>query len=186
MGVLDINKQPQNGATPIAGVPASFFINADEILTRLDGYGCYIQRNGNNWTIVIDREAGYQEQDIYRDAVRLEYDASASLVNVTTPAAFKVAVGTAYVTVGAGTASLSTAYNAVSTAGNRFYWVKLSSTGGAFSGTLEKGNAFPAAAGDQNVVTPSVNAYVRLWEVLVSATKVTRILSYSSPLSTFS
>lgn len=186
-GHFGINKEPQDGVTPISGIPAEFFTNVAGVLDNLEGYGCHIdRREDNQWFIIIDSVAGYRDEGIYRDAVRLDYDAVSSLTDVTTPGAFKVAVGMKYVTVGAGSASLSTAYNAVSTAANRFYWVKLASTGGDFAGTLEKGSAFPDPPGDQDVTAPAVNAYVRLWEVTVSATKVTRILRYHSPLSTFS
>ena len=39
---------------PVAKVPAKFYNDVDDILTRLDVFGGHVERNGNNWLIVVD------------------------------------------------------------------------------------------------------------------------------------
>jgi len=53
-----LNKQMKEG-DPVAGVPASFYNNVDEVLSLLDVYGGHIERNpGNAWVIVVDDPGG--------------------------------------------------------------------------------------------------------------------------------
>lgn len=55
MGWLLTNRlQPGD---PVAKVPAKFYNDLDEILTNLDVFGGYIERDGRSWTIVPSADA---------------------------------------------------------------------------------------------------------------------------------
>ena len=180
MGVLGINRKPVNGMTPIAGIPAEFYTNADEILTQLEGYGCYIVRNpGNHWYIVVEGADTIRWEiiKIEPDPIPVKGD---PVTSITLPSSLKpITVGLALVTpTGGAGVTFGNTYNIVSTAANRFWWLDVTSTGGADTATLEKGSAFPDPPATQNTATPVVHSYIPMWEYQQDGTGLTNIVNW--------